>query len=347
MPTKKPAPKKAPPKRAAVVARPVAALAEVSDSSSHSSSHSSSSYAETPIVNASMEEIINGLVQVRSALSSSLSELAAKQTAEASRLGELRSGIDTTVRQIRELHNLEVKDDSLSSLVAQHQQAADAHQKTLAEKRETFDRELTDLRRAWDKEKEDRARTVAEDNETYAKAAERDKQEYTYGLQQRRELDKDAYEHQKKQRESELADFQKSQQKAWDDREKIIADLEKHHADTKAKVDEFPAKLDAALKKAREEGRGIAAAQAKVKADLIEKEIEADKRLFDLRVKGYEDSIKEHTARIAQLTQKLAEAVAQAQGLAIKSIEGASNVSSFAAVKEIALEQAKNTQKKS
>lgn len=336
---KKPAAKKPAP-----VARPAAAALPSGDSVSSSPS---SSYSETPIVNATMEELISGLVQVRSALSSSLSELSAKQSAEASRLQELRSGIDTTVRQIRELHNIEVKDDSLTSLISQHQQAADTHQKSLAEKRETFDRELTDLRRAWEKEKEDRTRTVGEDNEVYGKGIERDKQEYTYGLQQRRELDKDAYEHQKKQREAELTDFQKVQQKAWDEREKTIADLEKQHAEAKTKVDEFPAKLEAALKKAREEGRGIAASQAKVKADLIDKEIEAEKRLFDLRVKGYEDSIKEHTARIAQLTQKLADAVAQAQGLAIKSIEGASNVSSFAAVKEIALEQAKNTQKKS
>ena len=349
MPTKKPA-KKAPPKRVATVvtvatSRPAPAAYSAPESS-HSSS-SSSHHSETAIVNATMDEIISGLVQVRAVLSSSLSELAAKQTAEASRLQELRSGIDTTVRQIRELHGLEVKDDSLASLIANHQAATETHQKSLAEKRETFDRELTDLRRTWDKEKEDRARSVAEDNEVYGKGIERDKQEYTYVLQQRRELDKDAYEHQKKQREGELNEYQKQQQKDWDTREKTLAELEKQHAEAQAKVDEFPAKLEAAVKKSREEGRGIAAAQAKIKADLIDKEIEADKRLFDLRVKGFEDGIKEHTARITQLTQKLADAVAQAQGLAIKSIEGASNVSSFAAVKEIALEQAKNTQKKS
>jgi hypothetical protein len=37
--------------------------------------------------------------------------------------------------------------------------------------------------------------------------------------------------------------------------------------------------------------------------------------------------------------------VSQAQSLAIKSIEGASNANTFGAIREIALEQAKNTQK--
>lgn len=292
-----------------------------------------------------MEEIISGLVQVRASLSSSLSELSAKQTAEASRLQELRTEIDTTVRQIRELHNTEVKDDSLSTIIAEYQAAVEAHQKTVAEKQETFDRELADLRKSWEKEKEDRARTVGEDNEAYNKVIEREKQEYTYLLKQKRDLDKDAYEHQKKHAEAELTEFQAKKKKEWDEREKAIADLEKQYAEAKAKVDEFPAKLEAAIKKAREEGKGIAINQAKIEADLIAKEIEGEKRLSDLKIKSLEDLIKEHSGRIANLTKQLTEAVAQAQGLAIKSIEGASNANTFIAVKEIALEQAKNTPK--
>jgi|GEM_PF-1298607 len=322
--------------RPAPVARPV---------ETPSSSSSSNSAPETTLVSATMEEIISGLVQVRASLSSSLSELSAKQTAEASRLQELRNEIETTVRQIRELHGAEVKDDSLSTIIAQHQAAAEAHQKTLAEKQEAFDIELTNARKEWEKEKENRARSVAEDNEAFNKVLQRENQEYTYLLQQKRDLDKDAYEHQKKHAEAELSDFQAKKKKEWDDREKAIADLEKLYAEAKAKVDEFPAKLEAATKKAREEGKGIAINQAKIEADLLAKEIEGEKRLSDLKIKSLEDSIKEHSGRIEVLAKKLSDAVAQAQGLAIKSIEGASNASSFMAVKEIALEQAKNTPK--
>jgi hypothetical protein len=50
-------------------------------------------------------------------------------------------------------------------------------------------------------------------------------------------------------------------------------------------------------------------------------------------------------SRIASLSKQLDSALKQVQGLAVKAIEGASNLKSFEAVKEIAIEQAKTQQK--
>lgn len=308
---------------------------------------SSVALPETPIATASMEEIVTGLAQIRSSLGSALNELAAKQSAEASRLQELRTESETTVRQILELHSIEVKGDSLGSIITDHQKAAEQHQKTLAEKQEAFDVELTNMRKSWEKAKEDRARSVAEDNEAYNKVIERERQEYTYQLQQKRELDKDAYDFQKKHAEADLSEFQAKKKKDWDEREKALAEQEKQAADAKKQVEEFPQKLEAAVKKAKEEGKGIALNQAKIEADLLAKEIEGEKRLYDLKIKSLEDVIKEHSARITTLQKQLNDAVAQAQSLAIKSIEGASNANTFGALREIALEQAKGAPKKS
>jgi hypothetical protein len=133
--------------------------------------------------------------------------------------------------------------------------------------------------------------------------------------------------------------------KAWGEREKQIAADEALHADLKAKVDELPQRLETAVKRAKAEGVAIASAQAKVKADLLAKEIDGDKRVFELRVKSLEATIKERAAQIDALSTQLSSALKQSQDLAIKAIEGASNSSSFQAVKEIALEQAKNTPK--
>jgi membrane protein involved in colicin uptake len=215
----------------------------------------------------------------------------------------------------------------------------------MAEKQEAFDRELQETRRAWDKEKIDRARTVQEDNEAYGKVQQREQQEANYILTQKRELDNDAYEHQKKHREAELTDYTKGQHKSWDEREKLIADQEKAYNEAKQKVEEAPKQLEAALKKAREEGKGVAFSQAKIKGDLIAKDIEGEKRVFDLKIKSLEDSNKEQAGRVDSLTKLLATTLAQAQNLAVKSIEGASNASTYVAVKEIALEQAKNMPK--
>jgi hypothetical protein len=62
-------------------------------------------------------------------------------------------------------------------------------------------------------------------------------------------------------------------------------------------------------------------------------------------VKSLEATIKERQHQIDTLSAQLSAALKQGQDLAVKAIEGASNSTSFMAVKEIALEQAKNTPK--
>src|SRR5262249_8841198 len=133
--------------------------------------------------------------------------------------------------------------------------------------------------------------------------------------------------------------------KAWAERERQIAAEEALHAELKAKFEELPQRLEGAVKRAKGEGVGIASAQSKVKADLLAKEIDGDRRVFDLRVKSLEGTIKERAQQIESLSAQLSAALKQSQDLAIKAIEGASNSSTFQAVKEIALEQAKNAPK--
>lgn len=57
------------------------------------------------------------------------------------------------------------------------------------------------------------------------------------------------------------------------------------------------------------------------------------------------ETIQRQDGHLQTLSKQLDSALKQVQDLAVKAIEGASNVSSFQAVKEIALEQAKNPNK--
>ena len=64
-----------------------------------------------------------------------------------------------------------------------------------------------------------------------------------------------------------------------------------------------------------------------------------------MRIQAKESTIADNEARIGKLSQQLDAALKQVQDLAVKAIEGASNRNSFEAIKEIALEQAKNQPK--
>lgn len=58
-----------------------------------------------------------------------------------------------------------------------------------------------------------------------------------------------------------------------------------------------------------------------------------------------EETIKNQEIRRQSLSQQLEASLKQVQDLAVKAIEGTSNRNSFEAMKEIAMEQAKNQQK--
>ena len=58
-----------------------------------------------------------------------------------------------------------------------------------------------------------------------------------------------------------------------------------------------------------------------------------------------QNSIKNQENRHQSLSKQLEASLKQVQDLAVKAIEGTSNKNSFEAMKEIAMEQAKNQQK--
>jgi len=78
---------------------------------------------------------------------------------------------------------------------------------------------------------------------------------------------------------------------------------------------------------------------------LRKKEVEGETRNYELQIQSLEDTIKNQEARIQALSKQLDASLKQVQDLAVKAIEGTSNRNSYEAMKEIAMEQAKNPQK--
>ncbi|MDY7022873.1 MAG: hypothetical protein SWJ54_16255, partial [Cyanobacteriota bacterium] len=186
---------------------------------------------------------------------------------------------------------------------------------------------------------------IQERNENYQQSQARDVELYHYNLELQRDLDHEEYEQTQQTLYKQLDDVKQEQEKQWEEREKNIAETEKEYAEVKAKVEEFSQQLEANIKRGKETGRNIGNYQAKIKADLLAKEVEGQKQFFELRVQSLSETINNQENRIQSLSKQLDAALKQVQDLAVKAIEGTSNVSSFQAMKEIALEQAKNPQK--
>ncbi len=299
----------------------------------------------TPPSKQKMESIIEGLTGLQLNFGGAVSNLSEKLTTEAFKLQEVRQSVAEEVQQLEALYALQVTEVSLDTLIQQYSDSSKTFNEEFSQRRETVDREIILARKTWAKEQEEHRRLIKEGNDTLSKTRQRDVKEYTYDLTLQRQLNNNEYQQEKKQLYQELEEFEQAQEKQRAEREKAIAQREKQFEDLKAKVEAIPKELESAIKRAKEEGKGIAYHQAKVKADLYAKEVEGSKRTYELRLQSLQETIQNQESRIQNLSKQLDAALKQVQDLAVKAIEGASNISSFQAVKDIAIEQAKNQNK--
>ena len=292
-----------------------------------------------------VESIIKELSRLQLNFGAAASTLSEQLTSEVLKLQEIQASVAEEAEQLDTLHNLQVSDGGLAQLIEEYETSSKSFQEEFSQTREELELELAQARKTWEQDQETHRRAIKERNELQAKLRHRNTKEYLYNLALQNKLSDDEYEQAQKQRYGELEDFQEAQEKQWTERESAIAEREKEYEDLKAKVEGLPEKLEKAIKKAKEEGKGIAHHQAKIKADLAAQEVEGQKGAYRFRIEALQDTINSQNNRIDNLSSQLSAALKQVQDLAIKAIEGAANLSSLKSIREIAIEQAKNPSK--
>lgn len=296
----------------------------------------------TTSIQQKMNSTIENLAKIQLGFGSAANELSEQLTTKASKLGEIRQSVENEVQQLTQLHNLEVSEGILDTLIQSYEDNDKAYREEYSQRYEILTQELLDDKNTWEKEQQEYQRTIKERNDNLSRTRQRDIAEYKYDLELQRKLASEEYEQQQKILYQELEELQQETNKLWTEREKAIAEREKLFAESKAKVEIFPKDKEAAIKKAADEGKGIAHYQAKTKSDLYAKEVEGQKRFYEQRLQSLEQTINNQETRIQNLSKQLESALKQVQDLAVKAIEGTSNVNSYQAIKEIALEQAKS-----
>ena len=288
-----------------------------------------------------MNFIIDGLAKIQLGFGSAASELSEQLSSQASRLAEIQENVSNEVEELKSLHNLEISENTLDNLIQTYEENSKGYQEEFQNRSETLLQEFQTQSNSWLKEKEEYQQGIKERNDELHKNRQRDATEYKYDLELQRNLEMDEYEQQQKELYQQLQEYQQEIETQWAEREKTISEREKQYAELKSKVEGFPQEKEEAIKKATEQGRGIAHYQAKVKSDLYAKEVEGQKRFYEQRLQSLESTINNQETRITNLSTQLTSALKQVQDLAVKAIEGSANVNSYQAMKEIALEQAK------
>jgi hypothetical protein len=138
----------------------------------------------------------------------------------------------------------------------------------------------------------------------------------------------DEYEESKRQQERDLQTANKEKEKAWVEREKFLADNDAEFKANQKKIEGFEETIKQETNKARGEAIKDAERDAKVKADLLEKEWELSKQGYDFKIQSLEATIQKQTEQIAELTVELQKVTTQAQNLAMRAFQGNGNSAS-------------------
>ncbi|MDB9518348.1 hypothetical protein PN466_15490 [Roseofilum reptotaenium CS-1145] len=288
-----------------------------------------------------MKKVLQDLEQIQATFGGALNELSDQLLKEASELEEVEEQVRLEQEQLQQLHDLEVAETTLDELIEQYQTQAKTFELEWEEQRETLEQSLAEAQQAWDKARQTHQRDIEERDRASQTHQDRDGQTYDYNLQLQRKLNTETYQQTREQLEQELLELRETQEQTWQEREKAIAEREKAYTEAKAKVEAFPEELQENTKRGKDNGRNIGHYQVKIKADLRTQEMESQKKIYELRLQGLSETIQNQENRIQNLSQQLDSALKQVQDLAVKAIEGASNLKSSEALKEIALEQAK------
>lgn len=280
-----------------------------------------------------IDSIVKGLADLQLEFGSIVNGLSEKLTQEVSKLDELRKAIAIETQHLEALQQVRIVADALHLLTQEQQENLKTLEQNAATQREAIEKDSAQKRKLWEREQEEFESTIQEQAALLTKERQRQEADYQYELERQCKIEADEYEEIKRTQERELQTAHQDKEKQWSEREQRLAEHQPLLAKYQQKVDTFPAELDEAVKKAREEAIKEVHQDAKVKADLVEKEWEATKQGYEFRIQSLEQSIQKQLEQIESLSSQLQEALKQAQTLAMRAFENSSTINAPEKVK--------------
>lgn len=269
-----------------------------------------------------VEVIIKGLADLQLHFGDTIDAVVRRLTEESSRLDQLRRAIEIETAYAKHLSDIMIAADALSILEQEHREALRSFEEQARERRDKLEAEIRDTRASWEEERGQHERGVKKHEETLARDRKKAEDDFNYELARKRKLEADAAAEKRAKTERQLAEEDTKRARQWAEREASLAARAQEHAAHKARVEAFPQEMEEAIKKAREEALKETFAEAKVRAELLEKEVEANRKVYALQVESLDGTLQKQSEQLESLQAKLQVALTQVQDLALKAIQG-------------------------
>lgn len=268
-----------------------------------------------------VDSIVKGLAELQLEFGGIVSGLSDKLSKETSKLDELKRAIEVETQNLQELQQIRVVADTLYILNQEHQEKLKRIEQSTTSQQENLEKEITQSRKIWQQEQAEFEAKMQEQNEVLVKERQQELEEYQYRLEQTQKITTDTYQLKKRTLERELQEVTQAKEKDWAERQKVLTEQQSLLGEYQKQITAFPGELEEVVKKAREEAIKDVSQDAKVKADLFEKEWQATKQSYELQVQSLEQVIAKQLEQIESLTAQMQAAQQQAQELAFRAFQ--------------------------
>ena len=292
--------------------------------------------------------VIQKINQLKQEMARTLSDLGDKLASEVEKCDQVQQAIDIKEKELAEVFEIDRAAGTLAALIEAQHREKEQFEREMAEEKERINGEIESMREQWKGEKAEHDALVKEQDVLEAKRRQREKEEYRYAFEREQQLARDKFEDEKAkllaekaQIENEMKALREQTEKGLQERERQVAEREKEFASLQVQVQEFPKRLDAAVAAAAKDATERIAREAKYQQDLLQKDFEGQKNVLTSRIQSLEKTAKEQADQLAKLSQQQESAYQKIQDVAVKAIEGASKVGSFAGLVHTLKEQTK------
>lgn len=289
----------------------------------------------------STDGIVTEIGSLRSDIGKLLAQLSDKLEEEVKKYGEIKRATEVKGKELQEIYEIQQSASSLAALIEAQHQKREVFEAEMVARKEELERDIQDSRAEWEKERKQHDLEIKERDAAETKRREREKEEYRYGFTREQQVAKDQFEDEKMKLEREILYKREQMEQDLAARERAIAQREEALNELRQKVAAFPAELEAAVKKAVDTEVERVQRDAKNKEDLVKKEFDGERKVLTTRIEALERTVKEQSEQIAKLSQQSEKAYTQLQDIAIKAVEGSSNVKSLTSLQQLVAEQAR------
>lgn len=271
-----------------------------------------------------VDRIIKGLADLQLEVGSIVRQLSEKLANKNSKLDELKLAIEVEDRHLQELQDIRIAADTVHILSQEHLEQLSVLEQNNSSQKQGLEKEIAEQRKKWQQEQSEYETSFQQQNELLLKERQKEVEDYQYRLELTKKINADSYNARKRNLEREVEEVTQAEQKQWVERETILTAQQPLFKENQKKIETFVNELEEAVKKSREEAIRDVHQDAKVKADLFEKEWQATKQSYELKIQGLEQGITKQIEQIHGLESQLQAAMKQAQDLAMRAFENAS-----------------------